>query len=490
MHDQHPSTTFTTSIASTSFHDPDRGTLLRLRRSALARDGVVMVEATNNSQRLLAAHAIEAGNVIFREQPFVSAIQNMRLGSAGAMDHVLACQQCMRCVGTIGEQMAHLAGVKDPPTLPTLPGIDAPCMVHHCPRGCGTVYCSQACVEEAEYSHHWCLCPCVSKDAAEFDEAARRHVPEHALLAARLLISTACEDAKESAAQSVSQLAALEGLCDSAFHETISAEEMATLGFSEDMSAGKSLQAHIASLSALLTSAISNAPPTFATAATAATAATLARRFFDPQNFSRLMGRLRLNTQTTRVPSVCMAYVEALGAVGGTSEEADSLVDESLAALGPVLEALQTSQHVTWARAEASLENPGGKAADEEGSDEEAEPQLDASAMFPGPRGIGLFLLQSAMNHACDAAANTVVTTADTTRRAEILVVATKDIAAGEELTFDYHHSLTPPGAAAFGVENHRGIQGAKRAAIESQYRFRCYCATCVQFGFGPEGDV
>ena len=66
-------------------------------------------------------------------------------------------------------------------------------------------------------------------------------------------------------------------------------------------------------------------------------------------------------------------------------------------------------------------------------------------------------------------AANTQVTTADTTTRAEVIVVATRDIAEGEELTFDYQCGLRALGA-------HR----ERRLALQQQYRCWCRCNVCI----------
>ena len=116
--------------------------------------------------------------------------------------------------------------------------------------------------------------------------------------------------------------------------------------------------------------------------------------------------------------------------------------------------------------------------------------------MFPATQGIGLFVLQSAINHRCAPHANAVVTTSDAATRAEIVVVAgERAIEPGEEITFDY---LLGMGEEEDGVQRDGGGGGggggkygddgdgsyacgdgrreAKHLALWQQYHFACRC--------------
>jgi hypothetical protein len=150
-------------------------------------------------------------------------------------------------------------------------------------------------------------------------------------------------------------------------------------------------------------------------------------------------------------------------------------VETALTAIAPVLEALQTAPHVLRARAELSIAMEAMQA--EEDGEVVNEGQIDAESMFPCARGIGLFLLQSAMNHACAEAANTLVTTTDATWRAEVVVVAKRDIEAGSELTFDYLQRSDSEGAS---LDSRLDSVLERRATLRKQYQFECVCSACT----------
>ena len=372
-------------------------------------------------------------SVLFRERPF-GTIQSHT--GEGADSHVLACSECMRCAGSIGQQLAHCARINQVPSLPTInDAAEAPGDLVHCARGCGATYCSRECAEAAEASYHCVLCPCASDAAATFDAAARKHVPDYARLAARMLISAARVDASASSsavAALPSRLAALLDLCDASFEDTLSQCELDDLGLGQGLgqeaSAVSAMQEHLAGLSGALQAALDSETDGVSVPAVVRSAAAAALTVLreDDGAFSRLLGRLRLNTTSTRVPSPCLAYFEALG-----TAEAEEFVESALEALAPVLEALQSAPHVVRAREEllaATTTARSGSSGDdgvvscgatggggekdgnerareeeekEEEEDDEDDDQIDAAQMFPAARGIGWFVLQSAMNHAC-----------------------------------------------------------------------------------------
>ena len=149
-----------------------------------------------------------------------------------------------------------------------------------------------------------------------------------------------------------------------------------------------------------------------------------------------------------RVPSPLLAFLTFLGSGQLPEDEAAATFD----AMTPHLERLQSAPHVLHARVLAAERKAAEKTASahnsmqpqqpeqprqqqqqqsedgegeegEGGEDAEGEEEgdgLDAGCMFPDARGLGVFLLQSAMNHACAEAATAFVTTSNHTELAEV----------------------------------------------------------------------
>jgi len=457
--------------------DGARHELLCLRNSRAAALGaaVVVQENLQMGQSLIATDRIDAGAIIFRERPLF-AVQYQPPWEDGATDTALACAHCLAAAGSLGFQLAHLAQLGEDAAIPdialwhdSLGGKVSPPV--RCGRGCDAYFCSEKCATCAEKSYHWGLCPSTSAASASYVQHAKERGGEYYLLAARIIATALAEESdherrdneKGQGAKSAA-LRIIEGLSGDAlvFEDTVTSDEAAAAGFGS--AATDNICVHTAVMAELLTHALAERllqqpkEPELASASHRT-----ARAWLTPKRFGVLLGRLRLNCQTVRVPSRLLDYFELLGS-GAVSE---GVASAALLALAEPIARLQSAPHVLRARErlveeEEWMEQQEGERARLDGDDVDA---VEAADMFPATQGIALFPLQSAMNHSC--AANALVTTTDATESAEVVVVAGEAaIEPGQEITFDYRIG-------------DRGPPDEKRRALERQYHFTCACRVC-----------
>ena len=400
--------------------DASRAALLSLRNRRARELGApfAVVERAGRGQCVVASREIAAGAIILRERPLF-AQQYAPPWPAGGTNTNLACAACLAPAADLATCFAHLAGsaVVDLPHAAAVGcGPGAPCA-----RACGVSYCSAACAARDAESHE---AVCASAPTPPPTTSTGLEGLEYFRLGARVAAAAHAatrrlRDGAPAAADDAAVLAALGGL--------------SAVPFDETLDAGGGATAAIASAAAALRRALCDA------------------EWLSDERFGLLLGQLRLNCQTVRVESPLLGYFESLGALDAEA------ADAALAALAEPIEHLRRAPHVLRAAAEASA-----RCVDDDGAPEEDE-ALEASAMFPSTEGIALFTLQSAFNHSCEP--NCLMTTSNASAFAEVIVVADRALAPGEELCFDYLVGEQP--------------SAEKRAALEGQYRFRCDCAGC-----------
>lgn len=170
-----------------------------------------------------------------------------------------------------------------------------------------------------------------------------------------------------------------------------------------------------------------------------------------------MVGVLRLNSQAMKIDSPLPDAVMAL------ADMPEEELDEMLAVLQPVMEARKeamrsykenlakelgvTEESEPDPELELEQEQEEGEdESEEEEEDDEEEELPELEEMFPPKRALGLFLLESSANHSCSPNAEILPLTnfsegdaVDVTDAvvcgAGIAMVATRDIAAGEEVT-------------------------------------------------------
>jgi len=95
---------------------------------------------------------------------------------------------------------------------------------------------------------------------------------------------------------------------------------------------------------------------------------------------------------------------------------------------------------------------------------------------FEGESSVGLFPTHCKANHACTGSsdANAYVQALDRGGGIGVSLVAGRDIASGEEISFDYLGRGTG------------GEDGERRGALRAKYGFACRCGQCR----APAGDA
>jgi hypothetical protein len=192
--------------------------------------------------------------------------------------------------------------------------------------------------------------------------------------------------------------------------------------------------------------------------------------------FAALCGAAQMNGMAVKIPSPLMRYV-------ATTPEAGA----APAPLKPAVQWLLAERDADDARRvaaeEAAVFGGGGDDDDDDDDsdsdsdsdeldfgDEPAEIdwghdcQFEAASVFPPARGAAVFPLASGLNHSC--APNCEVAFAEDNA---VFVVATRDVALGEELTISY--------VDASGADDER------REELRETYGFECACARCERGG-------
>jgi len=193
--------------------------------------------------------------------------------------------------------------------------------------------------------------------------------------------------------------------------------------------------------------------------------------------FAALCGAAQMNGMAVKIPSPLMRYV-------ATTPEAGA----APAPLKPAVQWLLAERDADDARRvaaeEAAVFGGGGGDDDDDDSDSDSdsdsdeldfgdEPaeidwghdcQFEAASAFPSARGAAVFPLASGLNHSC--APNCEVAFVEDNA---VFVVATRDVALGEELTISY--------VDASGADDER------REELRETYGFECACARCERGG-------
>ena len=190
--------------------------------------------------------------------------------------------------------------------------------------------------------------------------------------------------------------------------------------------------------------------------------------------FAALCGAAQMNGMAVKIPNPLMRYV-------ATTPEAGA----APAPLKPAVQWLLAERDAEDARRvaaeEAAVFGDDDDDSDDDGDsdsdsdeldfgDEPAEIdwgydcQFEAASVFPPARGAAVFPLASGLNHSC--APNCEVAFAEDNA---VFVVATRDVALGEELTISY--------VDASGADDER------REELRETYGFECACARCERGG-------
>ena len=190
--------------------------------------------------------------------------------------------------------------------------------------------------------------------------------------------------------------------------------------------------------------------------------------------FAALCGAAQMNGMAVKIPSPLMRYV-------ATTPEAGA----APAPLKPAVQWLLAERDADDARRVAAEEaavfgdddddsdSDGDSDSDSDELDFGDEPaeidwghdcQFEAASVFPPARGAAVFPLASGLNHSC--APNCEVAFAEDNA---VFVVATRDVALGEELTISY--------VDASGADDER------REELRETYGFECACARCERGG-------
>ena len=190
--------------------------------------------------------------------------------------------------------------------------------------------------------------------------------------------------------------------------------------------------------------------------------------------FAALCGAAQMNGMAVKIPNPLMRYV-------ATTPEAGA----APAPLQPAVQWLLAERDAEDARRVAAEEaavfgdddddsdSDGDSDSDSDELDFGDEPaeidwgydcQFEAASVFPPARGAAVFPLASGLNHSC--APNCEVAFAEDNA---VFVVATRDVALGEELTISY--------VDASGADDER------REELRETYGFECACARCERGG-------
>ena len=190
--------------------------------------------------------------------------------------------------------------------------------------------------------------------------------------------------------------------------------------------------------------------------------------------FAALCGAAQMNGMAVKIPNPLMRYV-------ATTPEAGA----APAPLKPAVQWLLAERDAEDARRVAAEEaavfgdddddsdGDGDSDSDSDELDFGDEPaeidwgydcQFEAASVFPPARGAAVFPLASGLNHSC--APNCEVAFAEDNA---VFVVATRDVALGEELTISY--------VDASGADDER------REELRETYGFECACARCERGG-------
>ena len=190
--------------------------------------------------------------------------------------------------------------------------------------------------------------------------------------------------------------------------------------------------------------------------------------------FAALCGAAQMNGMAVKIPNPLMRYV-------ATTPEAGA----APAPLKPAVQWLLAERDAEDARRVAAEEaavfgdddddsdSDGDSDSDSDELDFGDEPaeidwgydcQFEAASVFPPARGAAVFPLASGLNHSC--APNCEVAFAEDNA---VFVVATRDVALGEELTISY--------VDASGADDER------REELRETYGFECACVRCERGG-------
>lgn len=413
-------------------------------------------------KRLVAKRPAPAGSLLFKEAPLV-AIQELHTDSTA-----LVCTRCFRMVGSVEAQLASAWRLRqDPParrglpdprsaSLPPLPCSDLHPLppIVSCPSGpaCPAAFCSAACRDAAWAATHSALCPCAqdggSHASSNGDAAMDPLFTEfygHAdatndvfrlaakataavLLGAARELAARCDGLQPSDATPEQAWAALTAAWEPfsmgqkvlwwdavARPEDVPPNEEAAFRADMHALAEESLE--------LLTAALVSRLPGHCAAFPAA---------LHPRVWGSLIGMFELNNLHLLVPSPVPAWAQDL----------DDAVDEGK--LGAVAAAAALAAYPV-------VVDSGGLQGLMEDEDEWA------------CEGNAFYSLQACINHSCAPNAQAWKRVGDDDGDAVIL--ALRDIAAGEEVTIAYIDA--------------EGVDERERGAALADYGFVCGCDRC-----------
>eukprot|EP00927_Polykrikos_kofoidii_P011100 TRINITY_DN14677_c0_g1_i1.p1 TRINITY_DN14677_c0_g1~~TRINITY_DN14677_c0_g1_i1.p1 ORF type:complete len:605 (-),score=112.61 TRINITY_DN14677_c0_g1_i1:69-1832(-) len=147
---------------------------------------------------LFANKAMEPGDLLFEEDPVLGTAILM-FGETHSAQHCFHCMLKLSSPTEDASETAEAAAVAKTGD------------VTHCPRGCGAVFCSETCRDDAWWAHHEVLCAASNPAWAAFEVHARECANEYYVLAARALamLRHVDIDASSPAARPVAAAAAL-----------------------------------------------------------------------------------------------------------------------------------------------------------------------------------------------------------------------------------------------------------------------------------------
>lgn len=376
---------------------------------------------------LFACRAFAAGDVVLREAPLVAIQQAANRPAA------LVCARCFRYVGSVEAQIAaRLVGKPGAPAgveelasgAWRLPLADGPAFAlpppHACRGGCGELYCGSGCEAAAWARHHRALCSGPGGNASSRD--ALISLAEHTQrtndvfgLVAQLVAAVGLEaEAVASTSPGSDAFACLRAAWRpfAAAHRVPWAD---CVSRPDDVAVGDeaSFRASLARLADSSRRRLAAALPRLAASFPA---------LFHVRTFSHIMGLFELNNLDVVVESPVERFFLAVDDLEGPQRGG------AMAVTQPLLDALGSEY---------------------------------ATAMD----GTGFFPFVACANHACDPSAAS--SKAETDVDGGAVLVAVRDISAGEEVTICYIETS--------GVSLHD-----RRRAL-ADYGFVCECARCVR---------
>lgn len=421
---------------------------------------------------LYAVDVLGPGELVLCEVPSLS----MQLPGNTATG-VRACAHCLRLVGAMDFQLQHIAGWDERPVLP----VDAEEMdlggFVACGGGCGALYCSQRCAQAAWALQHKVLCTGHAtarrrRALAQFEEHAHEN-HEGFLFAARAVAAVLCAfEANGSNIQSA--LAPFAVLCGAEWWRGSAEPGMSPSSAASSAAPQGQREAADWATTAeslrLLLLALPDHP------ALQPTAARGASPWLDHAFFSKLVGKLRLNTVCVDIHNVTREFADALRAAsairaarapGGAAgracaqpTEADRLLHDVAMRLEALSSAVEdgAGSH-DWAS--ESSDASDGSAMDSDGSrSSDGASDEGASIEIPNVVGTALCSTVACCNHSCEP--NIEVRYGDCH---DVQLWTTRAVAAGDELFISY-------------IENETLSFQQRRMALR-EYGFTCQCARC-----------